>query len=89
MTGSLVRRDERVVQTAIDDEIVVMDIETGDFFSLAGTARAIWQLIDGTRDRAALLAELAQEHGCAPAELSGDVDRFLGELSAAKLVEAG
>lgn len=86
MSRPIARRADRLVETAIDDEIVVMDIDTGDFFSLAGTARSIWQLIDGTRDQPALVAALAQSYGCAPDALTGDVARFVEELAAANLV---
>ena len=46
----------RFVETVIDDEIVVMQLDSGDFFSLSGSARAIWEAIDGTRDEAAICA---------------------------------
>ena len=72
MTQVLTKRTDQFSETAIDDEIVVMSLDSGDFFSLTGTARTIWQLIDGSRNRAALLAELAQLHGCDDAEIAGD-----------------
>lgn len=68
MTVPLRKLTDAFSETAIGDEIVVMSLSSGDFFSLEDTGRAIWLLIDGTRDEAGLLATLAEQYG-------GDVDR--------------
>ena len=73
-------------ETAIDDEIVVMSLSNGDFFSLTGTAQAIWLLIDGTRTRAALLVDLAEQFGCTEGEIAPDLDAFLADLCVAGLL---
>lgn len=89
MTQLLTKQSDHFSETAIDDEIVIMSLESGDFFSLTGTARSIWQLIDGTRDRAALLADLALQHDCSEAEIMADVEAFLDQLNQAGLLAAG
>lgn len=86
MSGALTKDSARFVATEIDDETVVMSLDSGDFFSLTGTARAIWALLDGVSDRDALLASLASEYGAAPATIADEVDAFLAELIAAGLV---
>lgn len=87
MSQVLAKAAGRFSETAIDDEVVVMSLENGDFFSLTGTALAIWRLIDGSHTRAALLADLAAGFDCAEAELVGDLDAFLTQLRAAGLLE--
>lgn len=89
MKSALVKCTDRFVETEIDGEAVVMELETGDFFSLTGSALAIWQHIDGTRDRASLLAVVAAEYQTSEAQLAGDVDEFVADLIAAKLIEGG
>ncbi|MCA1662350.1 MAG: PqqD family protein [Novosphingobium sp.] len=84
----LARDPARYVETRIDDETVVMSLDSGDFFSLTGTAQAIWRLLDGTRDRAALLAALAAEYGEPETEIAVEVDAFLAQLDAAGLLRA-
>ncbi|MEO6225491.1 MAG: PqqD family protein [Sphingomicrobium sp.] len=71
----------------MDDEIVVMRLDNGSFFSLAGTAAAIWRLIDGSRDRAALLSALAAQYEEDPRRLADDVDALLTQLQDARLLE--
>jgi len=83
----LAKRPERFTETEIDDEVIVMRVDTGDFFSLTDTAAAIWRLIDGQRDRAGLLQALVDGYGADPAEIEEDVDDLLVELKGAGLLE--
>lgn len=78
--NALVKRTERFAETEVDDEVVVMRLDNGDFFSLAGTAAATWRLIDGTRNRAALVTALTTEFDGDEAEIAADVDEFLVKL---------
>lgn len=83
---ALIKQVDRFTETNIDDEIVVMRLDSGDFFSLADTAAAAWRLIDGTRDRAALIEELAAQFDADEAEIAADLDEFLARLKEQGLV---
>jgi len=85
MTTPIRKLPEAFVETAIDDEIVVMSMASGDFFSIRGTARDVWLKIDGVRDRAALNAALAEDYG--DEVDAGEVAEFLDALGAAGLTE--
>jgi hypothetical protein len=85
---NLAKQIDRFTETDIDDEIVVMRLDTGEFFSLAGTGAAAWRLIDGTRDRAGLINALAAEFDGEEAEIAADVDEFLLQLKEFGLVVA-
>ena len=76
-------------ETAIDDEIVVMHLVSGEFFSLTGTGRAVWLLLDGTRTRDAVVAAAAEQYDVSPADIAADVDEFLTLLGAAGFLDAG
>ena len=76
----VIKLSERFTEAAIDDEIVVMRVDTGEFFSLTGTAATTWRLIDGNRNRDALLAALADEYSTDEAAIAADVDDFLAQL---------
>jgi hypothetical protein len=71
---------DRFVETAIDDEIVLMRLSDGDFFSLDETGRSIWLAIDGSRNRAAIVSKLAEAYDCSPETILADVNRFIDEL---------
>ena len=86
---ALAKRSERFTETPSDGEVVIMRLDTGQFFSLAGTAAAAWHLIDGERTRADLIAALSVEYASADGQLEKDLDEFLGQLKASGiLVEA-
>lgn len=73
---------DRLAETDIDEEIVIMRLSDGDFFALSETSAAIWRLIDGKRDRVALLAALRDHYPHAePAEMERDLDEFLTQLT--------
>jgi pyrroloquinoline quinone biosynthesis protein D len=85
--GPIVKDPARFVETAIDDEIVVMQLDSGEFFSLSGSARAIWEIIDGDRDEASICTALADEFPTvSPSELAADVRGFVARLRAAGLL---
>ena len=73
------------IETPVDGDLVVMRMSDGDFFELQGTALAIWKLIDGERGRGDILSLLEAEYG-AQADMAQDLDEFLAQLRAAKLV---
>lgn len=74
------------VETEVDEELVLMRLSDGDFFSLEGTARAIWQAIDGTRGRDAIISLLSEEFGADSSVITPDIHAFLDDLVAAGLV---
>ena len=84
---AITKRLERLTEAEIDDEIVVMLIDKGEFFSLSGTAVAIWRKIDGTRDRSALNRELAAEFDVPEQQVAADVDEFLERLGGLGLID--
>lgn len=86
MNQALVKQTTSFSETAIDDEVVLLNLDDGTFFSLTGTAAAIWSLIDGTRDRAAILALLASTYDEAPETIGPELDAFLAQLMAAGFV---
>ena len=74
---TLTKLRDRFTETEIDDEIIVMRLDTGDFYSLSGTAGAAWRLIDGQRDKAGLMADLAEEFDTDQAAIAADVEELL------------
>lgn len=74
------------IETRIDDELVLVQVDRGTFHSLKSSGLAIWDLIDGTRDRPAIVAALAREFDVAPEQCDAEVLRFLDQLHKAGLV---
>jgi hypothetical protein len=77
---ALAKLAARFTEAEIDDEIVIMRLDNGEFFALSGTAAAIWRLIDGTRDTDELVAALANQFAADEHDVAGDVNDFLRRL---------
>lgn len=78
---------DNFIATKVDDEILIVDLDGGELFSLGGTARTVWEAIDGTRDEAQIAALMAQTHRGDPAAIANDVRALIKELEKAALIE--
>ncbi|MEO7364952.1 MAG: PqqD family protein [Sphingomicrobium sp.] len=87
--SAITKRGDRFTEADIDHEIVIMRLDNGEFFSLSGTGAAIWRLIDGARDRHALIAALATEFPADQSQIASDVDEFVGHLEDSGLLAVG
>lgn len=83
---ALIKLVDRFCETTLDDEVVVMDLASGDFFSLKDSAKTIWEHIDGARSRESLIADLARDYDILAEEIAPDVDDFLSRLCEAGLL---
>jgi coenzyme PQQ biosynthesis protein PqqD len=67
-------------------QIVLLQIEGGQYYALDDTGVSVWELCDGTRSVADIAAHLALEYD-APAEtIEADVCELLQELAEEKLI---
>ena len=73
-------------ETRIDGEIVLMNIDTGNFFALKATGLAIWDLIADANDRTSIVQSLAATYSVAPDQCEKEVDAFLFEIEKAGFV---
>ena len=87
--SAITKAFDRFTEASLDDETVIMRVDTGEFYSLSDTATVIWRLIDGTRDRNALLATIAKEYGVGEGQVESDLDVLLAELKDLGLVSGG
>ena len=76
----------RFSETTVDDEVVVMHLASGEFFSLKDSAKAIWQHIDGVRSRETIIADLGRDYGVTEAQIAPEIDEFLSRLRDAGLL---
>lgn len=86
-TTPIHKATDRFAETALDDELVLMNIDNGSFHALKDTGLAIWQLIDGTRDQAAICAALVESYAVDPQTCQAEVGRFIEQMAGAGFVE--
>lgn len=75
------------MEAEIDHEVVLMELANGNFFALGGTARSIWEMIDGSRSPDDIVNELAKRHDMQPEQIEDEVMEFLGHLQSRGFIE--
>ena len=75
------------VETEIDGEAVIMNLDTGHFHSLKETGLTIWRLIDGRRSIGAIQAALLDTYDVEESQCRADCERFFASLQQAGFVE--
>lgn len=86
MTARLMKQQGRFSETEVDGEVILLHLDDGTFFSLTETAAAIWALIDGKRNGAAIQAELAKMYDADDVTIAAQLGGFIVQLQAAGFV---
>jgi coenzyme PQQ synthesis protein D (PqqD) len=85
--GSLPQPNPSVVFKLLEQEAVLVHLETNRIFTLTETGARFWQLLAEGRDRPAIEQELLREYDVAEPELVAEIDSLLRELAAEGLVD--
>lgn len=77
---------ERVVAQRAKDEVVLLDLDAGTYFSLDEVGSRVWELCDGARTVTEILAMIVAEYDAPADVIESDVNRLLEELEAEALL---
>ena len=80
-------RRRQVPWRTLDTEALVVDVSGGTLYPLNSVAARIWELCDGARSVEDIVHALAHEFDAEDAVIRRDAERFIDELTAARLVE--
>jgi len=75
-----------VVAEIIDGEAVIMNLQSGHYYSAAGIACLLWECIVAGQTPPELAVSLSSRYAVNGANLSGDVEAFLEQLQTHELV---
>ena len=70
----------------IEDELILLNMETGRYFGLQGTGNRVWQLLAALGDTDQVLAALQDEYDADETTLRQDIDELIERLIEANLV---
>jgi hypothetical protein len=82
-----IKRSETILYTDLTDEIVMMDIEKGQYYGIYEVGMDIWTLLEQPRTAAAISQSLLREYRVSPEVCIEEVLRFLGQLQEQGIVE--
>lgn len=77
-----------ILETEIGEEISLYDPRTEQVTVLNGTASDVWRLADGTHTIEEITDLLASSYQVSPDSIAADVEKTVGELSEAGLIES-
>ena len=75
-----------VVSRSLDEERVLVHVETNWIFTLNRTAARFWELAGEGLERGEIERRLRAEFEVGEAELAGEVDRLVAQLVAERLI---
>lgn len=74
------RRRDRVLARQAAGTLVLLDLDSGQYFSLDGVGARAWELCDGERDVGAILDTLGAEYEAPIEVVREDLIAFLREM---------
>lgn len=80
------RIPDHVIWGVLNDEVVLLNLDTGVYFSLDGVGRRVWELLSEGVAADAMVQRLNDEYEVEPAALRIDIDSLVRELAAEGLV---
>jgi hypothetical protein len=89
----MITPDSRIVastnqlSTFLDDEAVVLELESGTYFGLTQVSARIWELVQQPTTYAQVVETLFAEYDVARTALDADVAVFMRELLENQLIE--
>ena len=81
------RLNPNVVAQRVEDQVVLVNLDTNRIFALNSTGARFWELLVQGRTAAEIHAELSEEYPVDGTELQREMERLLDELKAEALVQ--
>ena len=77
---------DQVVESAIGDEIVFLDLESGTYLGVDGVGSLIWKAIKDGRTKADICSEIVASFDVEAARAAEDLEQFVSDLVARGLL---
>lgn len=75
-----------LISTTIDDELVLLDMDSGFYFALNSVGHDIWQLLEQGKSQEEVIQQLLSEYEVTEEVCRQEVTSFLADLSKHALV---
>lgn len=87
-SDSVLVRNDSLPHTDLEDSLVFLSVESGDYLRLHGIAREIWDRLESPTKLSGLIDDLATQHGADRVVVGRDLLPFLDDMLKAGLVTA-
>ena len=86
-TNQAITVENSVLFQAIGGEVVLLDIESGEYYGLNEVGSRIWTLIHEGRTASGILSTMLKEYDVSENVLATDIKQFLLELQAKRIIQ--
>ena len=83
---TILTRSESASYEIVADEAILIDVNSGTYFSLNSVGTEFWQMIDGERTIGAIAGTIAAKYDVAPDMVANDLIELAEKMAADKLV---
>jgi hypothetical protein len=87
--GSVLGRRDRVIVQQVEGDSVLLDIDSGEYFTLNEVGGRVWELCDGRATVDAIVQTICGEYDADPGAVAADVQALFEALAGAGLVVGG
>lgn len=78
--------EPQVIHQTVDDETVIVDLGSGSYYSLRGSAQAIWSALERGLDHDGVVDELGGRYEAERSDLASSVEGFVARLVDDRLI---
>lgn len=86
LSASFQVNQPNVILETFDDEVVIVNLDNGNYYSLDATGMQVWHLLESGAALAQIGAHLAAQTSGSPAEINEALTNFVNELLAEALL---
>ncbi len=86
MKDALLQKRADIISSHIDDEVVMMSIESGEYYGLNPVASRIWEILETPYSFQQLIDILLKEFDVDREKCEKDVQTFLNQMIKKKLI---
>lgn len=87
MMQSILTRNRKITAAAMDEEIVMMNLDTGNYYNLGKTGSIIWNLLEQPISVELLIQQLMDNYRVTRQQCETETLSYLKELRAEGLIE--
>lgn len=83
---SIIQRNKEIIDSTIDEEVVMMSMKNGKYYGSGAVGRRIWELLESSASVAVVLETLTNEYNVDPHTCESDVFPFLIKMLSEGLI---
>ena len=84
-----IRKTPNALAKQLEGSVVILNPESGEYYSLDDVGARIWELLDGTRTTDDIVEVICAEYEAGETKVRADVESLLADLRAEKLIDVG